>query len=333
MGGPFRPGGQGGQDLWLATRRTKNEPWEEAVNLGPIVNSPGWDFAPNISPDGSTLYFYSDRDGPGILNGGPVDIWEAPILPVIDFNADGIVDSVDMVIMVDHWGTDNSSCDIGPMPWGDGIVDVEDLKILAEHLFEEVSDPTVIAHWPLDETEGITAHDNVNGNDDFVMGGALWQPAGGMIDGALELDGVDDCLITTFGPDPAAGPFTVIAWTKGGAPGQAIFSQAVNADWLRVDASTGTLMTELKNSNGLADPLLSETVITDGQWHRIGLVWNGSLRILCVDGIKVAEDTQDGLEASAGGLCVGVGKNYAPGTFFSGLIDDIRIYNRAAVYP
>jgi hypothetical protein len=28
-------------------------------------------------------------------------------------------------------------CDIGPMPWGDGIVDVQDLIVLAEHLFEE----------------------------------------------------------------------------------------------------------------------------------------------------------------------------------------------------
>ena len=26
---------------------------------------------------------------------------------------------------------------------------------------------------------------------------------------------------------------------------------------------------------------------------------------------------------------IGVGRNYAPDTFFSGLIDDIRVYNRA----
>jgi hypothetical protein len=38
----------------------------------------------------------------------------------------------------DNWGTDNSLCDIGPMPSGDGVVDVEDLIVLAEHLFEEV---------------------------------------------------------------------------------------------------------------------------------------------------------------------------------------------------
>jgi hypothetical protein len=35
-------------------------------------------------------------------------------------------------------GTDNQLCDIGTMPWGDDIVDVQDLKVLAEHLFEEV---------------------------------------------------------------------------------------------------------------------------------------------------------------------------------------------------
>jgi N-acetylneuraminic acid mutarotase len=58
--------------------------------------------------------------------------------PVVDLNADGIVDAADMCIIVDNWGTDEPLCDIGPMPWGDGIVDVEDLIVLAEHLFEEV---------------------------------------------------------------------------------------------------------------------------------------------------------------------------------------------------
>ena len=70
-----------------------------------------------------------------------MDLWQAPIIPIVDLNSDGIVDSADMVIMVDNWGTDNSLCDIGPMPWGDGVVDVEDLIVLAEHLFEEVPQP------------------------------------------------------------------------------------------------------------------------------------------------------------------------------------------------
>jgi len=29
-------------------------------------------------------------------------------------------------------------CDIGPMPWGDGVVDVQDLIVLAGHLFDQL---------------------------------------------------------------------------------------------------------------------------------------------------------------------------------------------------
>jgi predicted secreted protein/N-acetylneuraminic acid mutarotase len=70
---------------------------------------------------------------------------------VVDFNGDGIVDSVDMCMMIDYWGTDEPLYDIAPPPFGDGIVDVEDLKILAEHLFEV---------YPSAETVDVTEADN-----------------------------------------------------------------------------------------------------------------------------------------------------------------------------
>jgi hypothetical protein len=35
------------------------------------------------------------------------------------------------------------------------------------------------------------------------------------------------------------------------------------------------------------------------------------------------------LVGSKGGLYIGASKNLETGTFFSGLIDDVRIYNRA----
>jgi len=129
-----RPGGLGDWDLWMTRRETLLADWAEPVNLGPTVNSSGPDGIPNISVDGSAVYFFSNRPG----GEGGYDLWQAPIIPIVDFNGDKIVDADDMVIMVDNWGTDNSLCDIGPMPWGDGVVDVEDLKVLAEHLFEEV---------------------------------------------------------------------------------------------------------------------------------------------------------------------------------------------------
>ena len=311
-------------DLWITRRRTTSDPWGEPINLGPFINTNDLDYA-DISPDGQTLYIYCwDRPG----GYGWYDIWQTSIIPIVDFNADGIVDSADMCVMIDHWGEDYSLCDIGPTPSGDGIVDVEDLKVLAEHLFEKVDDPTLVAHWALDETEGMSAIDSVGDNDALVIGGAVWQPSGGQVDGGLRLDGISGCAIINPILNPAREPFSIIAWDKGGAPGQVIVSQQVIVNWLALDAE-GKLMTELKSSDQLAGPLLSETVINDGQWHRIGLVWDGSHRKLCVDGVAVAEDTQPGLEGSQMGLYVGVDKNYAPGTFFSGLIDDIRIYNRA----
>jgi len=88
-------------------------------------------------------------------------------------------------------------------------------------------------------------------------------------------------------------------------------------------------MTELKGSGRGAAILLSQTVITDGNWHRIGLVWDGSNRKLYVDNVVVAEDTQANLEGSDNGLYIGTGKAMEPGTYWSGLIDDVHIYNRA----
>jgi len=129
--GTLRPGGHGGGDLWMIRRASLLDPWGAAANLGTVVNGPTTDVAPRISPDGSTLYF--GRALNGIFPG-----WQASIIPVVDFNNDTIVDATDMCIMVDCWGTDEPLCDIGPMPWGDGIVDVQDLIVLAEHLFEEV---------------------------------------------------------------------------------------------------------------------------------------------------------------------------------------------------
>ncbi|MBA7471558.1 hypothetical protein ES707_06864 [subsurface metagenome] len=229
-------------------------------------------------------------------------------------------------MMLDHWGTDEALYDIGPRPLGDGIVDVQDLIVLAEHLFTY---PGAVAYWKLDETEGEIAYDSVGVNDGVLNGVPTWQPTSGMIDGALGLDGIGDYVSTEFVLNPADGPFSVFAWIKDGAPGQAVLSQMGGVNWLCADTLEGNLMTELKGTGRGAAALLSQTIITDGDWHRIGLVWDGSYRTLYVDDIAVAEDTQDNSEGSENGLYIGAGKAKEPGTLWSGLIDDVRIYNRA----
>lgn len=68
------------------------------MNLGPTINSANWEVEPEISADGRSVLFCSNRPG-GFVDW---DIYQVSIDPVIDLNADGTVDATDMCIMVDH---------------------------------------------------------------------------------------------------------------------------------------------------------------------------------------------------------------------------------------
>ena len=518
--------------LWMTRRASRSDPWTIPINLGPVINRSYDESFPVLSPDERMLYFSSTR--PGGLGGEWGDIWKAPVLPVVDFNGDGRVGGFEFTKLVDHWGMNEPLCDIGPLPWGDGVVDGADLTVLMQHLEEDTPvrvvvdnfesynddvdagtaifhawidgagykqpapahpgngtgalvgnwpppfaeqvivhgglqslplrydndgtvwdmsgltyyaetqrtwddpqdwtlggadmltlwihgqssnrqgtpeplyialqdstgsramvshpnpnvmsietwqpwsvnladfadvdltvvtmlgigvgdpdssvpggtglfyiddielypsagsyDPTLMAHWALDETEGSTAMDSAGENHAQVIGDATWLPNEGMIDGALLLDGVDDCVATGYVRDPSEGSLSILAWVKGGSPGQVVVSQILGANWLMADSFTGHLMTDLRESGRSGKALLSDIVITDGNWHRVGLAWDGINRILYVDDVMVATDTPSELVGSNGGLNIGCDKNQTPDSFWSGMIDDVRVYNRA----
>ncbi|MCX5644316.1 MAG: discoidin domain-containing protein [Phycisphaerae bacterium] len=118
-------------DIFMARRATRKDPWGFATTLGAAVDRMAtWQVGGKISPGGSMLYFHSPRPG-GV---GGCDIWQTPIVPIVDFNGDGNVDAADLAILVANWGKNTSWCDVGPFPWGDGVVDEKDLKVLMESL-------------------------------------------------------------------------------------------------------------------------------------------------------------------------------------------------------
>jgi hypothetical protein len=132
---------------------------------------------------------------------------------------------------------------------------------------------------------------------------------------------------------PAGGPFSVFAWIRGAAYGGVILSQEGSAggeDWLLADPTSGRLMTDLKGSGRTARSLSSAKVITDDTWREVGLTCDGTQRRLYVDGVEVAKDAQAELAGSTGGLNIGAGKDLDPGTYWTGLIDEVRIYSQAA---
>lgn len=199
---------------------------------------------------------------------------------------------------------------------------------------ETLKDTRLVARYKLDEIEGGVAHDSAGHYHGTLHGDPVWQNGDGKIDGALLLDGADDYVETPALLDPADGAFSVFVWVKGGAPGQVIVSQTGGETWIGTDPSQGRLMTALTPSAGGRNPplpLQSEFIITDGQWRHAGLVWDGSRRYLYVDGAEVARDagTLIPLQSSDGGLHIGAGKNLETGSFWSGLIDELRFYNQA----
>ena len=60
-------------------------------------------------------------------------------------------------------------------------------------------------------------------------------------------------------------------------------------------------------------------------------MWDGSFRTLYSDGIEIAKDpnAQNPLKSSDGGLYIGADKTRSAGTFWIGLIDNVRIYDMA----
>lgn len=57
-----RPGGMGGQDIWVARRESRTAPWGAPENLGDPVNTSADDFCPTPAR-GKGLFFVSSRPG------------------------------------------------------------------------------------------------------------------------------------------------------------------------------------------------------------------------------------------------------------------------------
>ena len=66
------PKGQGGKDIWMATRKTTNDNFGRPLNAGPVINTPGDEMFPFMRND-TTLYF-SSNGHPGM---GGLDIFRS----------------------------------------------------------------------------------------------------------------------------------------------------------------------------------------------------------------------------------------------------------------
>jgi poly(3-hydroxybutyrate) depolymerase len=191
----------------------------------------------------------------------------------------------------------------------------------------------LIGHWTFDEGEGTVAHDSSGrGNHGEIAGGARW--ARGRIGGALDFDGTDDFVsIPNEDSFDIPGVITVAAWVKIDSftrNWQAIVTKGDRA-WRLHRANDGSSLgwacSDLSRND--AGDLYGSAAVDDGRWHHVAGVHDGTRTRLFVDG---REDASAGSSPniSANDYRVLIGENaQQTGRHFHGLIDDVRIYDRA----
>jgi len=196
-----------------------------------------------------------------------------------------------------------------------------------------VSAGSPVAHWKLDELKGPIAFDSAGANDGVLYGGPLWLPEGGIIDGALEFDGIDDYVSCgTFNPSTATGKLTVCLWANWnglngqyqGLIGKRDSFSAQGMMW-QTEASmqTGDLSFSRAGDSGVA-----AAILPIGEWAHVAVTFDGSIATFYVDGKGTGSGSFSFGSHTTASLVFGACARNG-GNSFNGAFDDVRLYDQA----
>lgn len=210
----------------------------------------------------------------------------------------------------------------------------------------------LIGHWTFDETAGTTANDSSGNNNTGTLQNISSPPtassgwnAAGRVNGALNFDGSND-YVSLGNMDVTGGRITIAAWFKADT-----FSGSGNRI---VDKSTGSAesnhywMLGTNNRSGVGEvlrarirtdspspgsvtTLLAVTGVLNTQWHHGAVTYDGSNIILYLDGSEVDRVPKSGNLETNNTVPTQIGRNTSALalTQWDGLVDDVKIYNRA----
>ncbi|HWM10432.1 MAG TPA: LamG-like jellyroll fold domain-containing protein, partial [Solirubrobacteraceae bacterium] len=194
----------------------------------------------------------------------------------------------------------------------------------------EVHNTGLVASFGFDEPSGATATDTLSDHDGTIAGAA--RVAGGRYGAALSFDGVDDWVSV---PHAAAlnlsAGMTLEAWVRPTALGSwrsVVMKEQASALPYALHASTGEGVPAASVFTSSALTATGPPPLGLATWTHLAMTWDGSVLRLYVDGAEVATQPAPGaLLTSTGQLRIG--GNSLRGEFFSGLIDEVRVYDRA----
>ncbi|MCP4711734.1 MAG: M6 family metalloprotease domain-containing protein [Planctomycetes bacterium] len=193
----------------------------------------------------------------------------------------------------------------------------------------------LLTHWKLDDTEGATTDGTPeHGYRGILRNDPQWQPDQGQIDGALLFDGIDDFVeIPGYQGITGSHSRTVSAWINTGNAGEILAwgQPGFGALWLMHIGDNDAISLNVGGGE-----IAGETNLCDGQWHHVAAVLDADqVATPDVSHIKLYVDGQsENISGvipqeihTAPGYDVTIGVYQFSGNLFSGLIDDVRIYN------
>ena len=243
-----------------------------------------------------------------------------------DFDGDGDVGGDDLAAFGALWLTDSNDADFDDS----GIADYADLAALGLVWLEGV-DP--VSRW---EMEG-DFHDSGYGHSGTPFGGPefVYDSKARVGSGALRLHGDDDYIeIVGYKGITGTNPRTVCAWIKTPATTTqellAWGSDEPGKKWLLMIKDTGEFRVTVDSGS-----INGTSKINDSIWHHVAVVWadDGTPDIsdakLYVDGIEEQTSNSPMPIDTSSDINVHIGVSPDSTRFFTGRIDDVRIYDRA----
>jgi hypothetical protein len=222
-----------------------------------------------------------------------------------------------------------------------GTLYVDDIRLYAyarQFITPVQPDPAgLVGHWAFDESAGTIAADSSGGNDGTLVSGQFqWQPGQGRVGGALSCPGLLDSYVEfpTTGMSPNSG--TVALWGNLTSPQpdhtRYFFGHTTIppfADRIQLYIDTDDTILDM----GLGGSHTARTDITTLEleiWYHIALTWDLGNYVVYVNGQQAAVGTYSGLTTlNAVADIANDGDTTGREEGFAGLLDEVRIYERA----
>ncbi len=191
--------------------------------------------------------------------------------------------------------------------------------------------PGLMGAWAFNEGTGTTTADASGNGNTGTLVGATWSTQG-RYGGALSFNGSSLVRVADSASIDLTSAMTLSAWimptaTQNGW--RTVMQRQTDSYFLNASSDAGALRPAGGATIGSGSPLVyGPTANPVNTWTHVALTYDGSTMRLFVNGTQVASTAASGtIQATDNPLWIGGNNPY--GEYFTGLIDDVRVYNRA----